>query len=755
MAELHFLRPLWFYAFIPLIVLLFVFFNKTKSNKSKRKKGKQPSAWKNEVDAHLLEHVLISFSPLQTKKTRYKIWMFAAFFWTISIFALAGPSWDKTAPIRINPDIAPLVVVLDLSNSMLVRDIYPNRLKHAQYKLRILIDKMIDRPIALIVFSARAHSVIPLTQDSQLVTHLLEYMTPDIMPAPGSNRSAGLQLAANVLSQNNSKNGQILLVTDGLDDNAIKTIEQLASQDLDILIYVVATKQGGTIPETENTNMLTDNGKDFSALQEVGLIQFAQNNLGHYEIVTNNNQDILNLLSLSTDFSSYMEKSYLSKDETEDQMIQVWRDRGGWLIFLLLPFALLLFRPGLMAILLPFPIAAGYIYSVIFFYPVTAEANTWQNIWYNSNTQGNMALANNDPKLAEQLFSESLFSESFWRAVAQYRQQKFKQALENFSSVNSAEAFYNKGNTLVHLKQYKEAMTAYNTALRMDDSLKEARHNLQLVKHFYQQIQSMEASDKTTLNHSKNINDTKALKPLDQLAKLSGKAPANNQDQKQENKSADNMASRSKDLNNKKQIADKNKQAKKTGKPAKQKINTTQKYNTKTINKDIQNNHTHKKVRKKTNKVSQLNSKKRMTSSEVLNQHQKNEANILPETDSNKLKKSEAQVQEKSNDKLKKHFKKTADSSVKQEGKKNNIFKAEDTEITEDENNQHIVRAGSKKQTISKHEKGHKLPIVKNEQFQSLEHWLDSIKDDPTELLREKFKREYNRSSSSSGMSYK
>jgi len=708
------------------------FFYTTKSSKTKNNKAKQQSAWTNEVDAHLLEHVLISFSPSQMKKTKYQVWMFVAFCWTISVFALTGPSWDKTSPIQINPDRAPLVIVLDLSHSMLVRDIYPNRLKHAQYKLRMLIDKMINRPIALAVYSAQAHSVIPLTQDSRLVTHLLEYMTPDIMPAPGSNHSAGLKLAANILSQNKRKKGQILLVTDGLDGNSVKTIEQLASQDLDILIYVVATKQGGTIPETENGNKLTDNGKDFSELEEAGLRQFAQKHLGYYEIVTNDNQDVLNLLSQLTDFSSYLDNSYLTKDETEEQTIQVWRDRGGWFIILLLPLALLMFRPGFMAVLL-----SGYIYSVIFFYPVTAEANGWQNIWYNSNTQGNIALANNDAKSAEQLFSDP-----FWRGVAQYRQKKFKQALENFSSVNSAQAFYNKGNTFVHLKRYKEAITAYNTALRMNDSLIEAKHNLKLVEHFRQQTQSNDPLDLINFNRSKNINKAKALKPLKQLEKLSDKSPEVKADQKQEKdqkkKSADNMGKNSLvkgDINNS---------------PASRSGGQN--------NKNERSKKSSKRAQQKTNKVSQVNAKKKLTRTEISSELQKNKTNILPEADNNKLKISDNKVQKKSNDELKnfvkKIVKKTAKTSNKQEGK-HNTSKSENSEIIDNENNIPVARAGSKKQAISKQEKKQDFSREKNEQFQSLEHWLDSINDDPSELLREKFKREYKRASRNSGMGQK
>jgi len=754
MAELHFLRPLWFFAFIPLIVMLFVFFYKTQANKSKQE---QQSVWKNEVDAHLLEHVLIAFPATQRKTTKSQAWKVVASFWTISVLALAGPSWDKTTPMQISPDIAPLVIVMDLSHSMLVRDIYPNRLKRAQYKLRILIEKMINRPISLLVYSVQAHSVMPLTQDARLVSHLLEYMTPDIMPAPGSNHSAGLQLAANVLRKNNSKKAQILLVTDGLDDNAVNTIEQITSEDLQVLIYLIATEDGGAIPQAEDGTRLNDNGKDFSALEQAVLTQLTQKKLGYYAVVTNDNQDIVNLLSRSTDFiPSYIESSYLTKDAAEQQTIQVWRDRGGWLILLILPFALLMFRSSIMSVLL-----AGYLYSFMFFYSVPAEANDWQTIWYNNNTQGKMALANNDPESAEQLFSEM-----FWRGVAQYRQQKYHQALESFSNLNSAAAYYNKANTLVHLKHYKEAIIAYKTALRINDSLSEAKHNLQLVEDYQQQSQEKELSDINSLNLSKNTKAGNALKPAEQPEKLSDKSSARIEKYQQEKQSAENRAENSlvqgdsrksaksglKEKNNM-QIPDKSEYSESSGEPAKQNSKKTQGYNnsTQTKNRSLHDKLTKKKATQNTDAASQVNAKITTKNSEIAKQ-------LKNKPDNNKLKKSADPLQEKSNDELKN----TAEESViktsqaaSMQATENTIAKPEAKEYQDNTSDQPAASTGSTKQTISKQEEKHEPSILKIEQFQSMEYWLDSIKDDPTELLKEKFKREYKRTSRFSAMDQK
>lgn len=737
MAELHFLRPLWFFAFIPLIVMLFVYFYKVQTNKRKQE---QQSAWKNEVDAHLLEHVLISFPATQRKKTKSQAWIYVAFLWTISLLALAGPSWDKTAPLQLSPDIAPLIIVMDLSHSMLVRDIYPNRHKRAQYKLRILIEKMINRPIALLVYSAQAHSVMPLTQDDSLVSHLLEYMTPDIMPAPGSNHSAGLQLAANVLRQNNIKKAQILLVTDGLDDNALKTIEQITSEEMQVLIYLVATEHGGAIPEAEDGTKLSDNGKDFSALEQAVLTQFTQQNL-YYGLVTNDNQDILNLLSQSTDYiPSYIESSYLSKGAAEQQTIQVWRDRGGWLILLILPFALLMFRPAIISVLL-----TGYLYSFMFFFSVPAEASDWKNIFYNNNTQGKVALANNDPEAAEQLFSEV-----FWRGVAQYRQQKYHQALQSFSSLSSDTAYYNKANTLVHLKRYKEAIIAYKTALQINTSLKEARHNLQLVEDFQQQSQAKELSDNSSLNLSKNTKAINDLKPAVQNEKLSSKSSTSIEQHKQEKQSTENKSENSlaqgdiknrakSDLkgNNNEQLANKSKQSGTSDVQEKQNGKKNQEYKN--------SNQTTNRLTQNIEAASQIDAKKTITRSADANQR-KIKSDILPQSDNNKLKKSDDQLQEKSNDELTIKAKKTPEAATKQTEKKTS-GKTEPKEYQDNTNVQPAAATGSTKQTISRQNEKHVSSRLKKEQFQSMEHWLDSIKDDPTELLKEKFKREYKRAS--------
>ena len=99
LTDFHFLRPEWFYAVIPALILylLLKYRQSTSSN------------WEKAIDALLLPHLLdnpdgeISKSPLNL--------VFVA--WLLAIVALAGPVWQKTdQPVHEREDA---LVILFLS----------------------------------------------------------------------------------------------------------------------------------------------------------------------------------------------------------------------------------------------------------------------------------------------------------------------------------------------------------------------------------------------------------------------------------------------------------------------------------------------------------------------------------------------------------------------------------------------------------------------------------------------------------------
>jgi len=459
MDEFFFHRPWWLLAILPLIVLVFWL----------KKRQSRQSNWEKHIDAHLLPHILTVNGGGRKKNSL----PFLAFSWLLMVFVLAGPNWKKTPPVILQADVPALFILLDLSRSMLTRDIFPDRLTVAKAKIRQLLQQISPRPITLITYSAIAHQVIPLTEDRRLISNVLEYLQPDLMPAHGSNSSAALLKSREIIRQLAIPKAELVLVGDSIDEYSLSEGERITQLNGRIHVYAVATKNGAYIPGTARGYLHIDGQPIHSALQREDLRALAEIGQGHYQEVSDNEQDIINL---SKEFDQF--KQGHVDAQKQHRQGRVWQDQAAWLLLLLLPLAWLLFQPGLYAILLPALLLKLQLYSP----PVMAD---WQKFWKNTDQLAMQAIQNQHYEKAEQLFDNPL-----WRGIAQYRQKKFQQALNSFSKVQSAEGFFNRGNALFQLGRYQEALSSYRTAVKKNPGFKPARHNLQRLEKALQDAQA-------------------------------------------------------------------------------------------------------------------------------------------------------------------------------------------------------------------------------------------------------------------------
>ncbi|MCP3671416.1 MAG: tetratricopeptide repeat protein, partial [Gammaproteobacteria bacterium] len=80
-----------------------------------------------------------------------------------------------------------------------------------------------------------------------------------------------------------------------------------------------------------------------------------------------------------------------------------------------------------------------------------------------------------------------LFTNPLWRGIAEYRTGDFHAALKSFSQLDSAQAHYNRGNTLMHLGRTEEAIAAYRQTLKLEPGHGDAGFNLELAQRRTQQ----------------------------------------------------------------------------------------------------------------------------------------------------------------------------------------------------------------------------------------------------------------------------
>ncbi len=197
LEQFHFLRPLWLLV-IP-VGLLMSWLIQRRS---------QHSDWKNFVEPALLE-ALLTRPESNSRLTPTAVSQILLFVW---VLALAGPSWQRL-PSPLVEDDAPMVIGLFLGESMLQDDLKPSRLDHAKKKIDQLLQQRAGAATALLVYGGSAHTVLPLTEDANVLRLYLQSLQPDVIPKLGNRPDELLTKAQQILL---GRGGAVVLVGDDL-----------------------------------------------------------------------------------------------------------------------------------------------------------------------------------------------------------------------------------------------------------------------------------------------------------------------------------------------------------------------------------------------------------------------------------------------------------------------------------------------------------------------------------------------------------
>lgn len=475
LADFHFLRPWWLLAILPAAVLLY----------SLIRHKYQRGDWASVCDAELLPFILQE----KPDRTHPGGWVAAALASLLCILALAGPTWERLPSPAFRNDSA-LVIALDLSQSMNATDIKPSRISRARYKISDILHQRKDGQTALLVYSGDAFTVTPLTTDTATINSQIEALTTDIMPSPGSNTGIAIEKAANLLHQAGLAQGDILLVTDGVDADSVRQAGRLLG-DYRLSVLALGSPEGAPVPVPGGGFLKDDRGNIVVArLDSVELSQLATSGNGIFQQATADDSDIERLGGL---FNRVQHKD--DPSQKTDLMLQQWREMGPWLLLLVLPWAALRFRKGLLAFallcLLPLP--------------KPAAALDWQSLWQTPDQRGQQAFRQQHYRQAAEQFDSP-----DWRAAAQYKAGQFQEAAETLKDTQSANGHYNRGNALAQAGQLQEALQAYREALKLDPNHADAQYNKELLEkqpreQQKQQNQDQQSSDQPS--EQKNPQD--------------------------------------------------------------------------------------------------------------------------------------------------------------------------------------------------------------------------------------------------------
>ncbi len=455
-AEFQFLRPLWLLA-MP-VALALIFWRATRPLDA--------GNWRAVVDERLRPWVLEDRG--EGGRGRAAPWLTAAIA-VLASLALAGPTWERQQqPLYRGGDA--LVVALDLSRSMDAADVSPSRLERARLKLRDLLERRRDGQTALIVYTAHAFTVTPLTDDTETIAALIGSLGTDIMPSRGSLPARALEKARELLTQAGAGRGHVLLITDGAAGDPLPVADELRRDGYRVSVLGVGTAAGGPVPKADGGFVTDGSGRMvLPALDEGMLREIAAAGGGIYRHLSVDDSDLRAVLAAMGPTASRA-----GEDGGEQFYTDLWHDQGPWLALALLPLAALAFRRGWLFVIVVLALPL----------PQPAQAAGWQDLWLNRDQQGVRALEAGRPDEAAELFEDPA-----WQGAARYRAGDYVASARAWAGLDTADAHYNRGNALARQGEYEAALQAYEQALAEAPDHEDARYNRDVLRRAMQQQQ--------------------------------------------------------------------------------------------------------------------------------------------------------------------------------------------------------------------------------------------------------------------------
>ena len=470
LSYFHLLRPWWLLAFIPLFWALWHLWG-----------ARNPvGRWRKIIAPHLLNVMLVRhgragwFNPVSLSMLVI----------ILSIAALAGPTW-KQQPSPFSEDIAALIIALDVSSSMQQQDVQPSRLARAKQKIHDLLALRPGGRVGLIVYAGSAHSVIPLTNDADVINNFLNAITTDMMPRKGKFPEKALPIAEQML-QDSPVPGTILLIGDGVSADTEAAFKRyFSTRQHQLLVLGVGTDS------LAESDMAADGA--YLPLETAALSKLASTNDGYFQSLTLDKEDVK---SLNRRIDNYL--------VIVDDGSRPWVDSGYYLLFPMALLMLLWFRKGWTlhwkGWTLHWCLVLVVISSMASPTQVMADesvADDWNlaarfmSLWLTPDQQGRFYMEKGDYKTATRRFEDIA-----WRGVAYYRAENFKAAAEMFSRIDTAEGFFNLANAQAHGRSYVLAVKTYDKVLKIDPGHAGALKNRNMIQKIIDDINMMSASQK-------------------------------------------------------------------------------------------------------------------------------------------------------------------------------------------------------------------------------------------------------------------
>ena len=382
---------------------------------------------------------------------------------------------------------AEIMVVLDVSNSMLAEDYSPNRLERAKLAISKLVDELQGDRIGLIIFAGESFVQLPITSDYVSAKIFLNSITTESVPVQGTALGEAIRTAIRGFTSESEHSRAIILITDGEnhEDDPVAAARDAVDMGARVFCIGVGSPEGKPIPMDGGLLKDKDGNIVVTRLDEQTLRDIASAGEGLY-VRAGNTEFGLN--PVIDEIRTLQDKEFQSVvfEEFDEQYMYFFAIA---LVFLLVEFFMsdtrnhrsLFGRSGrTLAVLAALLVLSPAVLSAQSDRSEVRAGNKdfKKGLFREAEIDYKRALiADSASVTAKYNLGNTLYkTESYNEAELYFKD--LGDTLKNLSPSKASDYFHNSGNIALKQKKYQEAVEAFKESLRLEPDNFETKSNL-------------------------------------------------------------------------------------------------------------------------------------------------------------------------------------------------------------------------------------------------------------------------------------
>jgi Ca-activated chloride channel family protein len=378
-----------------------------------------------------------------------------------------------------------LIVLIDVSKSMSVKDLFPSRLEYAKAFVSKVLQEFPEANVAVLAFSQDAFLVTPFSKDAKSIEFLVEHLNPEYLTTQGSLIVSALRATQKL---KDAQDAEILLLSDGADGLIQESLDFIEEKNLRVHVLNIGTSKGDVIYNKDTELIKDKEGNIVISKRDDAVLALAKQSGGAYLSVSNVSVDTQKFLDSIKKVSKKIKMKHDKLEGAKELFIYP----------LIVSFVLVFFSfnaPRFFFIFLLLFTCKDVQAGLFDFYHLKKANESYKAKEYEQAAKEFSKLQN----------KEALYNE----ANALYKQKEFQKAQKIYEGLKfedktkEMQRLHNLGNSYVQTKEYEKAIKSYDEALKQKYD-EDTKFNLELLKK-----QNKDKKDQNNSQKQKNKEEKK------------------------------------------------------------------------------------------------------------------------------------------------------------------------------------------------------------------------------------------------------